>query len=73
MPVNTWPRQSKTAQSRCSYCGPIAASIVHHWSLTYSSRPPPRYRGRAVLSPDNDFELIAQITGQPIERLRLTT
>jgi len=46
---------------------------VHHRSLTYSSRPPPRYRGRAVLSPDNDFELIAQITGQPIERLRLTT
>jgi predicted nucleic acid-binding protein len=29
--------------------------------------------GLTVLALDKDFELIAQITGQPIERLRLTT
>ncbi len=29
--------------------------------------------GLTVLALDKDFELIAQITGQPIERLRLAT
>ena len=29
--------------------------------------------GLTVLALDKDFELIAQITGQPVERLRLTT
>ena len=29
--------------------------------------------GRTVLALDKDFEVIAQITGQPVERLRLTT
>jgi predicted nucleic acid-binding protein len=29
--------------------------------------------GLTVLALDKDFELIAQVTGQPVERLRLTT
>jgi predicted nucleic acid-binding protein len=29
--------------------------------------------GLTVLALDKDFELIARITGQPVERLRLTT
>jgi predicted nucleic acid-binding protein len=29
--------------------------------------------GHTVLALDKDFEVIAQITGQPVERLRLTT
>ncbi|CCK62727.1 Conserved protein of unknown function with PilT domain [Mycobacterium canettii CIPT 140070017] len=29
--------------------------------------------GLTILALDKDFELIAQITGQPVERLRLTT
>jgi NADP-dependent 3-hydroxy acid dehydrogenase YdfG len=33
---------------------------------------PAEVSGLTVLALDKDFELIAQITGQPIERLRLT-
>jgi hypothetical protein len=68
MPVEYLTPRSRTERWTCSPCSLTAASTARRPHLDLIIAATAELAGLTVLHLDQDFEVIAQVTGQPVER-----